>query len=413
MAKKQDSKTARENDGELVPQESRELEWILDRLSVQSPQGASLESCLRSMREALSGREKLVAALVDRLSKQPSEVSFRAFRCLEGLVEDRKYRRIIKQAGYRFRQKGYVWNQEKSETGTVILIPREERKPIAHLISGDEVFLLVSALIPQAGTSPGSLTISAYAEESFSGLNVRVVEGSNRLYRDYVQKLTDVMEVKPVEIPIRHAARLYSEMLGYCGRWDPTPEAERARRLFQPFLDLERNPYVYELMTGLENPDQLPAGVDMKRLFDHVPFKWLLIPKKDLEPYWQSIWEMNRSVLVVPDETQYRRAQEIVWKAADEICTGGMRRFYRRFFEEQALWFKLRGNEEMAESSWIVAQHLAGTASAGDNPAVHRMVIVSMRHHWPEEVKKVVESAQVEKDPGPFYRSESGLILPR
>lgn len=63
-------------------------------------------------------------------------------------------------------------------------------------------------------------------------------------------------------------------------------------------------------------------------------------------------------------------------------------------FEEQALWFKLRGNEEIAESSWIVAQHLAGTVSAGDNPVVRRMVIVSMRHHWPEEVKEVVESAR-------------------
>lgn len=83
-----------------------------------------------------------------------------------------------------------------------------------------------------------------------------------------------------MEIPIRHAARLYSEMLEYCERWDPTPEAERARRLFQPFLDLEHNPYVYELMTGLENLDQLLAGVDMKKLFDHVPFKWLLIPRR-------------------------------------------------------------------------------------------------------------------------------------
>lgn len=140
--------------------------------------GASLQDCLQSMREALSGREKLVAALVDRLSKQPTEVGFRAFRCLERLVEDRKYRRIIKQAGYRFRQKGYVWNQEEPEAGTVILIPREERKPIAHLISGDDVFLLVSALIPQAGASTGSLTISAYAEEGFAGLNVRVIDSS-------------------------------------------------------------------------------------------------------------------------------------------------------------------------------------------------------------------------------------------
>lgn len=413
MARKQDSKTARKNDGELVPQESRELEWILDRLSVQCPHGASLESCLRSMREALNGREKLVAALVDRLSKQPSEVSFRAFRCLEGLVEDRKYRRIIKQAGYRFRQKGYVWNQEEPETGTVILIPREERKPVAHLVSGDDVFLLVSALIPQAGTSPGPLTISAHVEESFAGLNVRVVEGSNRLYRDYVQKLTDVMEVKPVEIPVRHAARLYSEMLEYCGPWHPTSEAERARRLFQPFLDLERNPYVYDLMTGLENPDRLLAGVDMKRLFDHVPFKWLLIPKKDLEPYWLGIRDIDRSVLVVPDEIQSRRVQEIIGKAAGEICIGGMRRFYRRFFEEQTLWFKLTGNEEIAESSWIIAQHLAGTASAGDNPAVRRMVVVSMWYHWPEEVEEAVEGAQKEEEEGPFYRSESGLILPR
>jgi len=413
MAKKPDVKSAKKSELELAPEEDRELEMIWDRLSVQNPRGATLESCLRSMKEMLTGREKLVAALIDRLSKRPTEVSYRAFRTLEDLVEDKKYRRFIKQAGYRFGQKGYPSAQPEPEEKTVVLIPKEERKAVAHLVSGEEVFLLVSALVPEGGSSMWPLAISAYAEENFEGLSVYVTESSNRAYREYVQRLAEVSDFKPAEIPIWHAARLFMEMAEYCGERGRTPEADTAKRLLQPFLDVERKPYAYSLMADVEHPERFLNAIDVKSLLEKVPFKWLLISQKDLQPYWQRIRDLERPVLVVPNEIQYQRTLEMVGKAAEEICTGALRRLYQRFFEEQALWFKLSDREEPARSCWVVARHLAGTASAGDNPVVRQLVILSMRHYWPEEFEKVDRTGEGDEKPEPFYQSESGLILPR
>ncbi|HOV85218.1 MAG TPA: hypothetical protein PLM79_02585 [Syntrophobacteraceae bacterium] len=406
-------KSTKKSELELAPEENRELEMIWDRLSVQNPRGATLHSCLQSMREMLTGREKLVAALIDRLSKRPTEVSFRAFRTLEDLVEDKKYRRLIKQAGYRFGQKGYPSAQPAPEEKTVVLIPKEERKAVAHLVSGEEVFLLVSALVPEAGSSLWPLAISAYAEENFAGLSVHVTESSNRAYREYIQMLTEASDFKPAEIPIWHAARLFMEMAEYCGERGRTPEADTAKRLFQPFFEPERKPYAYSLMADVENPERFLNGIDVMGLLEKVPYSWLFFPQKDLQPYWQRILDLERPVLVVPNEIQYQRTLEMVGKAAEEICTGALRRFYQRFFEEQALWFKLSDREEPARSCWVVARHLAGTGSAGDNPVVRQMVILSMGHYWPEEFEKADQAGEKGEKAEPFYLSESGLILPR
>jgi hypothetical protein len=102
------------------------------------------------------------------------------------------------------------------------------------------------------------------------------------------------------------------------------------------------------------------------------------------------------------------RSQALIRTTADSLCSGKTRFLFRRFFEEQAMVFKLTANEEKARWSWILSQHLSGDAPAGENPAVFQLVMYSLKHYWPDEFdQKHPQTAQPHE-----RRTDSGLILP-
>lgn len=380
---------------------------ILDRLAVQNPEGESLQSYLQSLRKTLLGRDGLVAALLDKLSRDPTPMGFRTFLAFQDIINKKEFKRTVKQAGYRFSQKGYTTDREDSPQSKVVLIPKETRQLVTHLIPAPDVDWFVAGFFPgEAGSE--SLALSAYTENRFQQLSIRVVESSPKLYREFIQKLAGHLpESAPFEVPSWHAAKIYFEMLQFHGEKNIPAEAEQARKLFQPFYAPEKLPYAYQLFAKVEDPEGRFEEIDIKSLLESMPVTALRFPKEDLTPYFQKLQEVERSVLVVRKEIQQERAMELLNKAADELCTGQTRFLYRRLFEEQALVLKQMKRFELAEQAWVVAQHLAGSADASDNPVIAQVVAFSIQSYWPDEF--VDEPQQ-----GPTYdQTESGLILPR
>ncbi len=117
MSRKQNIIKKGKDDLSLTREESDELQMILDRLAVQDPEGESFEGYLHSLRNSLSGRPLLAAALIDRLSRNPGQTGFRTFQTLEKTVETSPYKRNLKQAAYRFSQKGFTAAEQISAPG--------------------------------------------------------------------------------------------------------------------------------------------------------------------------------------------------------------------------------------------------------------------------------------------------------
>ena len=95
--------------------------------------------------------------------------------------------------------------------------------------------------------------------------------------------------------------------------------------------------------------------------------------------------------------------------AAESLCVGAKRFLYERFFEEQAMAFKLSGAEDKARWAWIIARNLAGRFPVGKNPAVSQLVRYSIRFHWHEDF---ISAQETEQPPERERRTESGIILP-
>ena len=190
MSRKQSVIKKGKEDLSLTAEQSDELQMILDRLAVQDPEGESFEGYLHSLRNSLSGRPLEAAALIDRLSRNPAPTGFRTFQCLETIVESSPYKRNLKQAAYRFSQKGFTAAGQTSAPEKVVLIQGEQRKAAAHLLMVQGTMWIVSALIPEASTGSYVL-LTAFLEDDFATFNVRVAEASSpKLYRDYLQVLS-------------------------------------------------------------------------------------------------------------------------------------------------------------------------------------------------------------------------------
>jgi hypothetical protein len=394
----------------LTREESDQLQMILDRLAVQHPEGESFDGYLHSLRSSLSGRPLLAAALIERLSRNPSQTGFRAFQALDKIIETSPYKRSLKQAAYRFSQKGFNAAVTTSAPEKVVLIHDEHRKPVAHLVLVPGTLWIVSALIPEASMG-GYFFVTAFLEDDFDTFNVRVTEASGqKLYKEYLQVLSaHAGGGGGLEIPLRHAARLFFDMLDFWTGKASYSHLERARDLLKRYHEPDQRPYVYELMTEIENPERHFDELEIEELVKDMDLWWLRFGKEDLFPWYEKLKALNNPLLVVPPEVQVERGRELLYDAAESLCVGSKRYLFRRFFEEQAMVFKLSGAEDKARKAWIAAGNLAGQSPVGKNPVVLETIMYSIKSYWPEDFKA---ARQTEQTPERERRTESGIILP-
>jgi len=186
-------------------------------------------------------------------------------------------------------------------------------------------------------------------------------------------------------------------------------QLERARDLLESYHEPDRRPYVYDLMPEIEYPERHFSELDIEKLLEEMDLSWLRFGKEELSPYHEKIKTIESPLLVVPREVQFERGLDVLHDAAESLCVGAKRFLYARFFEEQAMAFKLSGAEDMAHWAWIIALNLAGRSPVGKNPAVSQLVRYSISFHWNEDV---LSARQAEQTPERERRTESGIILP-
>ncbi len=410
MSRKQNTIRKGKDHFSLTGGESQELQMILDRLAVQDPEGESFEGYLHSLRNSVSGRPLLGAVLIDSLSRNPSQTGFRTFQALYETIDASPYKRNLKQAAYRFSQKGFKAAEKISAPEKVVLIQGEHRKPTAHMCMVPGTMWIVSAFIPEA-LQGGYALITAFLEDDFATFNVRVAESrTQKLYRDYLQELSvHAIGGRAHEIPLWHAARLFFEMLDFWTGKGSYAYLERARDFLKRYHEPDRRPYVYDLMPEIEYPERHFSELKIEELLEAMDLSWLSFGKEELSPYHEKIKSLDSPLLVVPREVQVERGLDVLHDAAESLCVGAKLFLYERFFEEQAMAFKLSGAEDKAHWAWIIARSLAGPSPVGKNPAVSQLVRYSMRFHWNEDFASARET---EQPPERERRTESGIILP-
>ncbi len=233
---------------------------------------------------------------------------------------------------------------------------------------------------------------------------------TQKLYRDYLQELSaHAIGGRAHEIPLWHAARLFFEMLDFWTGKESYAHLERARDILKRYQEPDKRPYVYDLMPEIEHPERHFSEFEIEKLLEGMDLSWLRFGKEELSPYHEKIRALDSPLLVVPREVQVERSFDVLRDAAESLCAGAKRFLFQRFFEEQAMAFKLSGAEDKARWAWIIARNLGTGSPVGKNPAVLQLVRYSISFHWNEDI---ASSPETEETPDRERRTESGIILP-
>ena len=94
-------------------------------------------------------------------------------------------------------------------------------------------------------------------------------------------------------------------------------------------------------MPEIEYPERHFSELKIEELLEAMDLSWLSFGKEELSPYHEKIKSLDSPLLVVPREVQVERGLDVLHDAAESLCVGAKLFLYERFFEEQAMAFKL------------------------------------------------------------------------
>ena len=253
---------------DLTPEEHAELESIIDRLKLQHPQGETFNNFVESLIERLSEKENLLAALIDRISREPSEAGVELILKVKDKISSR-HKRILKRALFRLIQRGYlteksISSEEVSDSSKVVLIPNPSQTE--NVLSG--IYLhdiqysrFLTIILPPTPTTEATLIAVTESPES-NRLECRTAYGSKRELNAIIKQMEAIF--KFYEAPLYHVAQLmvnrievFSKMLNPASR----EGAFEIKRIVREFLPDDPEKFFKESFKNTKDNAQSPDNL--------------------------------------------------------------------------------------------------------------------------------------------------------
>ncbi|MCX7821961.1 MAG: hypothetical protein N2260_00790 [Syntrophobacterales bacterium] len=216
---------------ELSDIEKLELEAILDRISVQNPEGESFHGWLNSLKNSLSQRQRFVTVLLDTLSKSPTKAGEKVFLALSDCVQDKNLRRVVRKAEYRFEQKGFLKDRSLPQQKVVIfsdkalknvsLEAREAHLSIYYSIGRCRVSFYLPSITSEGQILVVSSDIGRWVKVLASKttepekLEILLRHGGKNFYKEFTLEPFFTVETIPVTLPF--AALVAKELIDTFG----------------------------------------------------------------------------------------------------------------------------------------------------------------------------------------------------
>lgn len=411
----------------LSENERAELSFFMDRLRMQDPRGPSLENCLKSLKQALSHREALAAALLEALSREGGEVCFRAFCELQGVVRDKRFGKIVRQAGFRFRQKGFEFPQDTTpgpDSSPVVLIKGESIKNECRLAFSPVHHLFQYAAYVYSPHRDAYVTFVLNVGPVFTCHQLALLDLSRRGFRDLCRSGADFLKSPIHEIPLGHLARVLDD-LAALGRIAPGESTDlgKVRNLLTPHRLEDPRPFFLQLWER-KGRGAVPEAHE-EALVEFLTAEPKVMPSDGgiprlslLEGAVKELEAVKHGILEVPEHIKRERERERLMELTRHLVPAEFCRALGRHWEEYALGALLNEDFSTAERVYGLAEHVSAVADPGASRLMARFLeLLMFIHHefltsdFEEELRKLYGDKPAATD-SEGSRTTSGLILP-
>ncbi len=395
--------------------ELREVDLIMDRLRVQDPNGESFSNFLHTTKSVLTERRRLAAALLDRLSREGNGVCFQAFCALRDVVSGSQYAKVLRQAEYRFRQRGYTFPEDETQDRQpkqVTLVRREVREVECHYVADPRIGVFhYSAYVPVKGETDFAVVVLLLSPP-FQAARLFASFGPRKVYKEFLKETSKRLSGSIKEIPVSCMARVFHDL----HRMNRLPsygmdEFYIAKQALSPYFQ-EDGSSLFRKCFDSEGPER--TSIDVETLVEDIagPFGAAVVElwnADELKVYAQEMETAQTSVLVVPDHVREQNKLDVLKRAASHLFDPGRREVLARHYEEVSIAFFCNGEQGLAGTYENLARHFREMDDPGESRAACALV------DWAMEFHHGIHSGLFRKDPGSEEeespRTRSGVIL--
>jgi hypothetical protein len=412
MAKKKPAKKNKKQHGPaaLSQEEQTQLQILVDRVMAQEPTGDRFTQFVESLEPLIQRSVPFTLAFVEALGSAANPVAVKVLQTLEKMEAEKPVRRAVKTALYRLSRQGLVKEEEQPESEPVVLVPRPmdrqaeaweswpegqgERGVVLKLPDAGRGYLMAIGLVNSEGVF--------YEFEAF--------QTTRKGVRELLEKMTDGVSDRLIEIPLEHLRFLYEEVGQTYQRQNMEPPAgyEVICKQLASHAEKPAGPHIYELLDEKEIAGDISLLRSSDSLFEMQPFVSWRIPEELVSPFVERITQLRESRLVISESAQRERVEQIYREAASEIFTSELRGRYRRMLEEAALLLHLQNKEREARLALAVASDLKTEVGVLTEDT---FILGLVKRAITAELG--VDPQEAESQPHADETTESGLIVPR
>ncbi len=335
---------------------------LIDRLTAQDPNGETLGHFIGSLKETLTSNPELATAFVEELGKLKLEIAGRVFREIEGLFDEKKYRKAVKRTRFKLLQKGILKEEDEK---------KEDHPAVRYLVTSADRPLSLSyfAMIEPIGEQlvmvyiPGRAdrdTIIEFVIDQKRMLGLPLFKKSyykRSLIKDLKGYLEAAYETIFFEIPISYAAYLFNEGLA-AGVVEVQANIKEAERELKKYLEADTIPLIYKYVNENEIIPSREALARAAGLLGDESFPLKMTPLGEDILWADKFRGVFESTLIVNPATRQQQMEDIISESIEEYFSEQTLHGFIRCLEEHALYCYLKDEKEKCFDLLAVAKDL-------------------------------------------------------
>jgi hypothetical protein len=354
----------------------------------------------------LEAQSDLAGFFFEEIATRPQSEIIEPVLELHKAIQGKAVRKMLKRVFYQLQQRGIdIPFEESAQDSRGILREVVLATALGYTSGFDGTGgRMVALLIPKL--QGGRILLVSLINGAGGLEDLRVMETSKKEARQVIGDLEGGAGERFLEAEAGQLTFLIKEAYGRNSK--PDRESEKVYETVMNYIsrtgEIREEPIIREIFSA----EKVPEGwfPDLNRMSSIPEFHFFLFNEDRLKGWREEITRLQGSVLVLSEVQKREQMQDVLRKAVEDLTQNGEQERLRRYLEEVAYLYHLKGQAEEAKVLYLGAASLDEEADQEAGKTSPLLAWLAEKALMPVDMAEGAIQEPAEK------RTEAGIILP-